>query len=709
MGRPSLLYSFVVFTFLTPTLFAADESPFHARVSFDPGSLMVMGSEESEWSHATTNSVVLPGDTLWVEQEGIAELEVAGGTFVALADASKTEIVSLTPGAEFKVWLGSVYVQRVARSTGDLAVVTPACTVRIPDASIVRVDVEESGSTVVSVHAGNAEISTEAGGTLSLAARQRVYIDAGLLPSEIVAIDPAAADEFDEWARKRNEELSGGGVPEQTEIPASTIGASTLSRYGEWVTIDNTPSWRPTFVADYVPYRHGCWSYVPRYGYVWDEWYPFGYVTTHHGRWTYVSRYGWVWRYDPVWRPCYAVTMRYGDYFVWAPLGWDDRPVIVEPGLHFSIGGINFGMHATSYVPIRHVLDGYAYVQPFQRETFQVIQTTNVNVWNINVGDRSNFDLPYLKSIKSTHFEPPRKARGPLVWGRDGAEAPTLVRALESKLARADFRPQGKSVEKRPTAPKTGPEGSRKVRVKAEARETEAAQVRKGAPVQQAAVRGAKPRETAPEMKSRPQERTVTPAEKERGGPAGAPAARVKEPGPAPEKTAPAAKERPEKAAPAPKERAETAPQRPETKGPEKEKRSIQTRGPQTAPEKKGVPKTEPKARKTEPGPKTAQQTRRAPSLSSSPKETRPAPKATPKVETPSVKAPSMKTPVESPKRHAPVTVERKGGGKSQTPAPPPRATEGTGPGGGGQKGRPAGGPSGAGGKGKEQQGGGKR
>ena len=74
---------------------AAGEHVMHARVSFDEGGGLVKGLEDSDWSHATVNTLVLPGDTLWVDMGGTLELEMAGGSILRMADGSKCEVTSL--------------------------------------------------------------------------------------------------------------------------------------------------------------------------------------------------------------------------------------------------------------------------------------------------------------------------------------------------------------------------------------------------------------------------------------------------------------------------------------------------------------------------------------------------------------------------------------------------------------------------------------
>src|SRR5690606_10204963 len=119
------------------------------------------------------------------------------------------------------------------------------------------------------------------------------------------------------WNRERAKLLAVGYSSVPAQISNNVIGVSDLNNYGEWVYIDSEPYWRPTVVVDFVPYRHGYWSYGPAYGYSWTGHYPFSYITTHYGRWTHHPTYGWCWGYRPGWSSAWVASVRYGSNFVW--------------------------------------------------------------------------------------------------------------------------------------------------------------------------------------------------------------------------------------------------------------------------------------------------------------------------------------------------------------------------------------------------------
>jgi len=413
----------------------------HARVSYDSGGALVKGSEDAEWSYASVNTLILPGDTVWVDQEGILEVEMSGGSFLRLADGSKAEIDQLPPSANVLAWTGSFYIQRVNRSTGDLSFRTPAARMAVDKDTQVRIDVVGDGATTVSVRWGRVVVSADGAAPVAVTTGYRVFIDPGLLPSEPMPFDRSQEDSFDTWNRERAKILALGdtAIPE-TVRKTSPIGYSDLNSYGEWVYVDNRTYWRPTVVTEYVPYRSGYWSYVPSYGYTWVGSYPFCYTTSHYGRWTYNSGYGWLWCYDPVWSPAWAATVRYGDNFVWAPLDLYDRPSYYG-GASFTIGGVRISIGASSYCSASSLLYyGPSATYPAYGNIFTNVNTGDIYIWNINAGGRYRSPLPsYGSSALVRDYNPQRVIRGFSGGTSTRLAASDRVTRLESTSGRARF------------------------------------------------------------------------------------------------------------------------------------------------------------------------------------------------------------------------------------------------------------------------------
>ncbi len=420
----------------------SDYEPLHARVSFDSGAGMVRGTADEDWSYAPTNTIVLPGDTLWVDKRGTLEVELAGGSFLRLADGSKVEVVQLAPHVLLRAWQGSFYIHRLRRSTGTVTLATPACEVLASPDSLARVDIVGDGSTTVSVRWGQVTVQA-ANEQVSITEGRRVFVDAGLLPSAPVFFDRTAEDDFDIWNRERVRLLAIGEDPARTPVKLSRmpIGIYDLAPYGEWVYIESVPYWRPTLVVNYVPYREGHWSFVAGIGYVWVETYPFSYVTTHYGRWWCHPTYGWVWTYRDAWAPAWCATVRYGPYLVWSPLDPFDRPIVIGTAT-FRVGDVDFSITASSYCRVDDIFVGCAPVYPCTPTIVStVVPATQIYVWNTWVSDRRPRE-PVFRSpgLLVRDYSPRRVIRGPSVSSFGATEARARVATLESSLERPQFQ-----------------------------------------------------------------------------------------------------------------------------------------------------------------------------------------------------------------------------------------------------------------------------
>ena len=435
-----------VFFAATGMATAANEYPQHGRISFDTGGLMIKGPQEAEWAEAVVNALVVPGDTLWVDEEGTAELEMAGANFLRLADRSKAEIVSLPPDMFIRGWVGSFYVQRFARSEGSFIFSTPAATVDITTDSMVRLDIAANGAVTVSVRWGSAAVHTDLGGDVTATESTRVWVDPGYLPSEATPFDRSAGDAFDNWNSDRARVLaqSSQTTPKEVVVQSTTVGIYDLPRYGEWIYVDHRPYWRPTVIVDYSPYRHGYWNYMPGFGHVWVDEYPFAYVTSHYGRWRHVPAYGWCWSYDPVWSPAWVASMRVGDYFMWAPIDYYHRPVLVTGAATFALGGLTFSWMGTCYSQADYLYWGPGYYRGPERDWLDRIHRfgpRDICVWDIAPGYRHKPDIPFAPEFRDRvrDYNPPRSIRGITADGGRGFDPMQRAGRLESMLGRGSF------------------------------------------------------------------------------------------------------------------------------------------------------------------------------------------------------------------------------------------------------------------------------
>lgn len=436
--------------FLLMTPFAQADGVLHARVSFEGGEAMIKGQADTDWSYATLNTLVLPGDVLWADTESTVEVEFSGGTFLRMADQSRSEVIGMTPDGIVRGWTGSFYVQRIRRSTGDFVFRTPAADIEVDQDSHVRIDVVENGATTVAVRWGEARVRTPGGRDVVVTRGKRTYIDDGYLPSSPERFELAYMDAFDEWSRQRAELIAVGQdrISNRGSSASTHIGYLDLDHHGDWVTVSGRSYWRPSRVSNYVPYREGYWSYVPEYGHVWCGSYSFSYYTSHYGRWTYNDRYGWLWTYRDGWGPAWVAAARYGDYYVWSPLDYYNRPV-THSHTRFSVGGITFDIHSTNYVHSDYLYAGYHHIYRCPTDFTRRYSHRGTNyAWNIYSPRFNEFPSRYggygapvtlAASSALRDYSPRRVIRG-YDYVSDGApRAATRASALESNVSRVQF------------------------------------------------------------------------------------------------------------------------------------------------------------------------------------------------------------------------------------------------------------------------------
>ena len=432
-GRRFLAMGLFLGILLPAATLASAQELMHARISFENGNSMVKGNDDADWSYATINTIVMPGDTLWVDKEGTLELEMSSGTFFRMADGSKADIVSLPPSGAVQLWTGSFYVQRINRSSGDIVLQTPVCKVSADRDSQVRMDIIGNGATTVSVRWGRAVIRTEGGADVAVNRGERSYVDPGYLPSEPAPFDLSAEDDFDTWNRERSRLLAVGsdGVPPTVGIKSEPIGLYDLAPYGEWLYVDSAYYWHPTVVVDYVPYRYGHWSFIPGCGYTWVDNYPFSYVTSHYGRWRHHDTHGWLWTWRDTWSPAWVFSVRYGTDFVWCPLDPWDRPVYFGTD-YFTVGGFRMGLGVSSYCGVNDLLYGPCGVLPYTRSIYRDWPSSEISIWNIFAGSRERRRFPYHDTnLEIRDYSPRRVIRGPEEFGHGREFARARVATLE--------------------------------------------------------------------------------------------------------------------------------------------------------------------------------------------------------------------------------------------------------------------------------------
>lgn len=334
-----------------------------ARLQFMSGSVSVQPHGTDDWVAGVLNRPLTNSDNIWADKNSRAEVSIGTGLIRIDSESSLT----LTNVSERMVQLQlhqgamNLHVRRLYdNETYEVDSPNQAFTVLKP--GDYRFDVDSEGDkTVITVWRGEGESSGN-GPAVRIRGKQQARFSNGNSMTSDIHSAPAP-DDFDEWARSRDERLDHSASARY--VSPDVVGYEDLDEYGTWRnTSEYGAVWVPSgVVVGWAPYRFGRWIWVAPWGWTWVEDEPWGYAPFHYGRWVYSGGY-WGWAPGPIYvRPYYApalvawfggpgwgVSVGFGGGYGWCPLGWG------EP-----------------YVPWYHVSRGY----------FSSVNITNTHITNV--------------------------------------------------------------------------------------------------------------------------------------------------------------------------------------------------------------------------------------------------------------------------------------------------------------------------------------
>jgi hypothetical protein len=320
----------------------------HGRIlSVEPG-VTLQRVDEAVAEEAFRNLPFLPGDRVWTDATGRAELQFPVGTVVRLDRRGKLDYAGHEEQNEerivLRLWSGSVFVHARPAEGARFEVETPAGMVEAYDRAVVRVDVD-SGEARLSVFAGQAVLDD---------GRRRVRLDPGeqtvaswAAPAEEPwRFETDEADELAAWDGQR-EAAEAAGAETAEYLPEELRPyEGELERNGTWRDLGvEGYVWIPAVEVGWRPYGSGCWTWTA-YGWTWIPNEGWGWAPSHYGRWGYSASLGWYWAPGRSWSPAW-VSWAVGDgYVAWSPLGRDDRPLTPwGGGPDHAIAREGFGDH----------------------------------------------------------------------------------------------------------------------------------------------------------------------------------------------------------------------------------------------------------------------------------------------------------------------------------------------------------------------------
>ena len=250
------------------------------------GTVSIQPSGSDDWGRAYPNLPVGPGDRIYTDQDGQVEVQV-GQTYIRIGPNSDVTLVNDDQNAiAWGVAQGSVHVQSFGLWQGQsLDLSTANSDARIGNAGEFRVDVVPDQGATIFTSLGNGLVVTGAGGFWQQMGNWQSLEVAGTNPVDAQWLQPAGADELDQWSQQRDRQIQNAASYQYVnpEMP----GAADLDANGDWTPdSDYGPVWFPRNVsADWEPYHNGHWVNRDPWGWVWVEDEPWGYAPFHYGRW----------------------------------------------------------------------------------------------------------------------------------------------------------------------------------------------------------------------------------------------------------------------------------------------------------------------------------------------------------------------------------------------------------------------------------------
>lgn len=418
-----------------------DDDPYMrlARISYIEGNVSTQHAADVDWSAASVNLPLEPGDRIYAGYDGRAEIEFEDGSVYRLAGSTDIEVLSLRDDRiQLRVLAGLSTL--IVSSDTDFEIDTPVAAFTALRKGTYRFDVRENGDTDAVVRKGELEAAND-GFSRRIGAGEMVRI-AMREPGQPEFARYERRDAWDEWNDRRNADMN--AYAGRGYLPASvTIGVYDLYRHGRWVSVSGYGNaWVPYGVGvSWAPYSVGRWVYRPFYGWTWVSYEPWGWLPYHYGRWYRSSVYGWCWLPGPsfafnFWSPALVTFYSGPGWISWLPMG---------PGDYYNIRRYHYhrGIYGHQLAKLRQ-LHTRGPGDPFHRGVRSAFRTVDVDRFrNGSFGDGGrqaewrDVDQPWRKgtvvrdrleirpTTASFRPAPGRPAKGP---ERAASAVPAVVR-----------------------------------------------------------------------------------------------------------------------------------------------------------------------------------------------------------------------------------------------------------------------------------------
>jgi hypothetical protein len=299
-----------------------------ARLSLTDGTVTFQPAGVQEWTAAETNRPLTTGDSLWVDEIGHAEVEIANGALRLSAKTGFTILNLDDHTTQIKLTQGDLSVRLARINPGEIVEVdTPNTAVAIKKAGSYQLKVSATGDTsMVTVNDGSAEASAGAR-NVTLAKNQSATVTGIQSPVLNLSAPAPNQDRYFDARDRRPESMSSAYVAD------GMVGTADLDDNGTWLSVRGYGmAWIPRVSKGWEPYRFGHWAWVDPWGWSWVDDQPWGFAPFHYGRWIQVD-VGWAWlpggagvqaAYSPalvVWTGTPGAGAAAGAPVGWFPLG----------------------------------------------------------------------------------------------------------------------------------------------------------------------------------------------------------------------------------------------------------------------------------------------------------------------------------------------------------------------------------------------------
>jgi hypothetical protein len=321
---------------------AEDESaPAVARISAVQGDVSTMGGDSKDWVATTVNAPVVRGDSIATGPGSRTELQLDSANILRLDQSAEAKVAELTrTRIQIQVASGLVDFAVLKGTEADVEIDTPNMAIHPRGEGVYRIQVNSAEDTQLTVHKGQAEVTTPQGST-NVDKGQVIYVKGTDNPEYRLA-QAAGKDDWDRWNDDRDHTIADAQAWQHTN--RYYTGSEDLDRYGHWTQVPGYDwCWTPYVNAGWVPYRDGRWVSEPYYGWTWVGYEPWGWAPYHYGRWfSYGNNWCWwpgggFYGGRPTWGPGYVSFFGFGgrrggfgvgfgfDSIGWCPLGPRDR------------------------------------------------------------------------------------------------------------------------------------------------------------------------------------------------------------------------------------------------------------------------------------------------------------------------------------------------------------------------------------------------